>query len=164
MKYILSILLSMSVFLVVACTDTPKEEPVSSAKTSKPLQRKIQSNPPSAQPTITLTQPSQHGTSVSPLGIVVDDGKIIIDTRQTKAFLQGLSQQMDKGFKRIEKNLRKEQISSPNETGIIITDTSIQVDFNQTKNFMEKWIKSMESVAKEIDHTMEEIEKSLPKR
>jgi len=69
---------------------------------------------------------------------------------------------MQSGFKRIEHDLRKEQISSPNETGIIITDTTLQIDLNKTRNFMEKWIRSMESVAEEVDDTLREIEQSLP--
>jgi len=162
MKRILCFLLPVSALLLVGCQDTAKEHTASTAKANKPPQTHTQSSTPAPQPTITLARPSKNATAVNPLGIIVDDGKIIIDTKQTKAFLRDISQKMDKGFKRIEKNLRKEQISTPNETGIIITDTSIQVDFNQTKNFMEKWIKSMESVAKEIDYTMKEIEKSLP--
>jgi len=160
---VLSLLLA--VFLLLGCQESPEEKPQHNrAKISKPLQQTLQQNgTPVATASNTATPQQQRAAHhLSPLGIEVDDGRIIIDTKQTKAFLQEIGQQMNRSLKRIEKNLRKEQIHSAEETGIIITDTSIQVDLNQTRHFMERWIRSMESVAKEIDHTMKEIEKSLP--
>jgi hypothetical protein len=165
MKQTISLLSIVVLLSLVGCQDKPKEPTAASTpKPGTPRQTKIKNSTPAAQPTITLSHPSPKRTAVPTLGIVVDNGKIIIDTKQTKDFLQDISQKMEKSFKRIETNLRKEQISSPNETGIIITDTSVQIDFNKTKDFMEKWIRSMESVAKEIDDTVKEIEKSLPQR
>jgi len=105
----------------------------------------------------------QQGRAAS-LGITVEDDKIIIDTRQTKDFFRGIGEKMKHSFQKIGDNLRKERISSPDETGIIINDTTIRIDLNKTEHFMEKWMRSMESVVEELNETMKEIQKSLPKR
>jgi len=155
-------LLGLSALLLIGCQDTDTKETLQSAKISKPLQTQLQKNNSTQTPTFHPSSTTQHSIANRGLGIVVKDGQIIIDTKQTKDFLHGIEQKMQKGFRRIEQNLRKEQISSPNETGIIITDTTLQIDLNKTRNFMEKWVRSMESVAEEIDDTLREIEQSLP--
>ncbi len=115
-------------------------------------------------------QPQQSTISITPadrknpLGIEIRNGKIIIDTNQTKNFLDSVGRQLDNGFRKIEKDLRKNQIKTPNETGVIITDDKMEIDLNKSRNFMKKWMKSMEGVAKELDRTMRDIEKSLPKQ
>lgn len=114
------------------------------------------------------TQPPQNqnihpanATAASPTGIVVDHGRIIIDTAQAKSFLEGLAQRIDHGFKKIEHDLQKGQMRSPNDTGIVITQDRIEVDLNKTEKFMEKWIKSMESVGQELDNVFRELDRSL---
>jgi hypothetical protein len=97
----------------------------------------------------------------SPIGIVVKDDKIIIDTQQTKAFLEALTRKLDSGFKKIEHDLRQNKIPSPNPTGISISKDRIEVDLNKTEQFMEKWIKSMESVGRELDNVFRELDQSL---
>jgi len=102
-----------------------------------------------------------NASTASPTGIVVDHGRIIIDTTQAKSFLEGLVQKMDHGFKKIEHDLKKNQVRSPNDTGITITQDRIEVDLNKTEKFMEKWIKSMESVGRELDNVFRELDRSL---
>ncbi|NKQ41706.1 MAG: hypothetical protein HF962_09095 [Sulfurovum sp.] len=154
----------LSAFLLLGCQDDSKEQSSGTAVINKPLQAKIQNNSPAQEPTITLKNPSQTKSTAKSLGIVVEDGKIIIDTKQTKNFLRDIGDKMKDSFKKIEDSLRKEKIESTNETGIIIKDTKIQIDLNKTKNFMEKWMRSMESIVNELNKTMGEIEKNLPKR
>ena len=161
MKQTLS-LLGLSALLLIGCQDNNTKNTQQTAKISRPLQTKMQRNTSTQMPTFHPSHSTQISTSSSGLGIVVEDGRIIIDTKQTKDLLRSIEQKMQSGFKRIEHDLRKEQISSPNETGIIITDTTLQIDLNKTRNFMEKWVRSMESVAEEIDDTLREIEQSLP--
>jgi len=151
--------------LFASCQETSKEGTTDKVNPSKPLQTPIQkSASPAKRPTITHATPQQPKGAAASLGITVDDGKIIIDTRQTKDFLHGIGEKMKRSFKKIESTLQKEKISSPNETGIIINDTSMQIDLNKTKNFMEKWMRSMESVVNELNKTMDEIKRSLPQR
>ena len=151
--------------LFASCQDTSKEDTIDKVNPDKPLQTHIQkSTSRTKRPTITHATPQQHRGTAASLGITVDDGKIIIDTRQTKDYLHDIGQKMKKSFKEIESTLQKAKISSPNETGIIINDTSMQIDLNKTKNFMEKWMRSMESVVNELNKTMDEIKRSLPQR
>ncbi len=157
-------ILLFSMLFITACQETPKESPANQATLSKPLQTQLQHRSPTAQPTITPSQPQQPKTTAASLGITVDDGKIIIDTKQTKDFLRDIGEKMKKSFQKIETTLQKEKIQSPDETGIIITDTKMQIDLNKTRNFMEKWMRSMESVVQELNKTMGEIQRSLPQR
>jgi len=102
-----------------------------------------------------------HAPKTPPIGIVVDQNRIIIDTNQTRRFLESLTRKLDRNFKQIEQGLRKEKLQSPNETGIIITKDRIEVDLNQTQNFVNKWIRSMEAVGKQLDGIAKELDKSL---
>jgi len=161
----ISAILFALLLIITACEESPKESAADQATLSKPLQTQLQHSTAPAQPTITPapSQPQPKTTSQS-LGITVDDGKIIIDTKQTKDFLRGIGEKMKKSFQKIETSLQKEKIQSPDETGIIITDTKMQIDLNKTRNFMEKWMRSMESVVQELNKTMGEIQRSLPQR
>ncbi len=114
----------------------------------------------------TTTAPSQtihpaDAPKVPPIGIVVDQNRIIIDTNQTKHFLESLARKLDHNLKQIEKDLRKKKLRSPNDTGIIITQDRIEVDLNTTQNFVEKWMRSMETVGQQLDGIAKELEKSF---
>jgi hypothetical protein len=113
------------------------------------------------QPSKTVQTIAPQNAPKSPIGIVVKDDKIIIDTQQTKAFLETLTRKLDNGFKKIEHDLRQNKIQSPNPTGISISKDRIEVDLNRTEQFMEKWIKSMESVGRELDNVFRELDRSL---
>ncbi len=95
------------------------------------------------------------------LDVEVKDGKIIIDTKQTKDFLQSIGEKMRDGLTRVQHSFQKNHIKSQDETGIKITDTSVQIDFNKSRNFMNKWLNSMKSATEEIDKTMNEIDRDL---
>jgi len=154
----------MILLLFGACQKNSEEADANGAKISKPLQTSIQNSTPVPKPTITVAKPASQQSTAAALGITVDDGKIIIDTRQTKDFLRGVGDKMKHSFQKIEESLRREKISSPDETGIIINDTTMQIDLNKTKHFMEKWMRSMESVVNELNKTMGEIKRSLPQK
>jgi len=157
-------ILLVPALLLSACQGNPKEASSDSAQANRPQSAQAQRGTPSATPTVTSTPPQTPKKTTKTLGVTVDDGKIIIDTRQTKRFLHGIREKMKKSFDKIEAALRKEKIDSLDETGIIITDTKMRVDLNKTRNFMEKWIRSMESVMKELNKTIGEIKRGLPRR
>jgi len=121
---------------------------------------------PVTQPAAASTTSGQtihpaHPPQKPPIGIIVDNGRIIIDTQQTKDFLENLAQKVDSGFKKIEHDLKNGQPKTPNATGITVSQDRIEIDLNKTEKFMEKWIKSMESVGKELDNVFRELDKSL---
>ncbi len=114
----------------------------------------------------TTTAPSQtihpaNAPKVPPIGIIVDQNHIIIDTNQTKHFLESLTRKLDHNFKQIEKGLRRKKLRSPNDTGIIITQDRIEVDLNKTQNFVERWMRSMETVGQQLDGIAKELDKSF---
>jgi len=117
------------------------------------------------QASATTTSPQAihpiNASGTPPIGIVVDQNHIIIDTNQTKHFLESLTRKLDHNFKQIEKGLRKEKLRSPNDTGIIITQDRIEVDLNKTQIFVEKWMRSMEEVGKQLDGIAKELDKSF---
>jgi len=157
-------ILLVSALLLSACQGNPKEASSDPEQANRPQSAQAQRGTPVTAPAVIPVPPQAPKTTAETLGITVDDGKIIIDTRQTKRFLHGIGKKMKKSFDKIEATLQKEKIDSPDETGIIITDTKMQIDLNKTRNFMEKWIRSIESVVNELNKTMGEIKRGLPQR
>ena len=133
---------------------SPSLQEVTPAQTTRHASRA--QTPSSAQNVHPINAPK-----VPPVGIIVDKNHIIIDTNQTKHFLETLTHKFDHSFKKIETALRKEKLRSPNETGIIITQDRIEVDLNKTQNFVGKWIRSMEAVGQQLDGIAKELDKSL---
>jgi len=159
MKNLASLTVLLSLFVFTGCEDNNRQEDETKNKPhiSQALKEKI------TKPSADIQVKKRDVTTAESLGISVDDGKIIIDTKQTRDFFHGIGQKLKKGMNNIKVNLKKKEASSSSETGIVVTKTSMHIDLNKTKNFMEKWIKSMESVVQEVDRTMSDIEKSLPK-
>jgi len=89
MKQALS-LLGLSALLLIGCQDNNTKNTQQTAKISKPLQTKLQRNSSAQSPTFHPSHSTQKSTSNSGLGIVVEDGRIIIDTKQTKDLLRGI--------------------------------------------------------------------------
>jgi len=143
----------------MGCEDSNRQadEPKNKPHISQVLKEKI------SKPSNATQVPRQKMTTAQSLGISIDDGKIIIDTKQTKDFFQNIGKKIKKSVDKIKENLEKEKVDSSSETGITITETTMHIDLNKTKNFMEKWVKSMESVVQELNRTMSDIKKSLPK-
>ena len=159
MKILASLAVLLPLFVFIGCEDNNHQADETKSKPHISQVLKEKTTKPS---TATQLKKRDLATAES-LGISVDDGKIIIDTKQTRDFFHGIGQKLKKGMDNIKEDLKKKEVSSSSETGIVVTKTSMHIDLNRTKNFIEKWIKSMESVIQEVDRTMSDIEKSLPK-
>ena len=159
MKNLALLTVLLSLFVFTGCEDNNRQEYETKNKPhiSQALKEKI------TKPSADIQVKKRDVTTAESLGISVDDGKIIIDTKQTRDFFHGIGQKLKKGMNNIKEDLKKKEVGSSSETGIVVTKTSMHIDLNRTKNFIEKWIKSMESVIQEVDRTMSDIEKSLPK-
>ena len=159
MKNLALLTVLLSLFVFTGCEDNNRQEYETKNKPhiSQALKEKI------TKPSADIQVKKRDVTTAESLGISVDDGKIIIDTKQTRDFFHGIGQKLKKGMNNIKEDLKKKEVGSSSETGIVVTKTSMHIDLNKTKNFMEKWIKSMESVVQEVNRTMSDIEKSLPK-
>jgi len=86
------------------------------------------------------------------IGITEHNGKIIIDPKKTKSFLDNLSKTLEKEAKKFES---KTKDIDENELGIHISKDKIIIDANKTKSFLENFAKELESVAKDIEKTID---------
>ena len=86
------------------------------------------------------------------IGITEQNGKIIIDPKKTKSFLDNLSKTLEKEAKKFES---KTKDIDEDELGIHISKDKIIIDANKTKSFLENFAKELESVAKDIEKTID---------
>jgi len=89
---------------------------------------------------------------LSNIGITEQNGKIIIDPKKTKSFLDNLSKTLEKEAKKFES---KTKDIDENELGIHISKDKIVIDANKTKSFLENFAKELESVAKDIKESID---------
>jgi len=122
-------------------------------------------NPPKTaignQTATAYSSPISPTLSKPPIGIIIEKDRIIIDTKQTRTFFESLTHKIDQSLQKIENDLNKKRIRSPEESGIVITPNRIELDVNKTEKFIENWIKSMESVGQELDNVFRELDRSL---
>jgi hypothetical protein len=159
-KYIIIILVMLG---LTGCQEKKKTDYVSDSLKEVVVPQKAHTRQASTQtkPTPRTVTSINSPISVPPIGIKVDQNQIIIDTNQTKKFLESLTKKIDQSFKKVASNLKRNKIKTPNETGIIITQDRIEVDLNKTQKFMEKWIRSMETVGKQLDNIAKELDKTF---
>ncbi len=158
------IFLLVSLLGLSGCQDKTKSDYVSdSLKEVVAPQKEHTSQPqaPKKEPAARTVDAINSPTAVPPIGIKVNKDQIIIDTDQTKKFMESLTKKIDRSFKKVASDLKKNKMNSPNETGIIITKDRIEVDLNKTQKFMEKWVRSMEAVGKQLDSVAKELNKSF---
>ncbi|MCF6206811.1 MAG: hypothetical protein L3J47_07985 [Sulfurovum sp.] len=86
-----------------------------------------------------------------------DDGKIIIDTNQTKSYFQQLAKKMKTKADKLAQDMQKGMIEEK-EAGVEVSNEKIVIDVNKTKGFFEQWAKKMETFVKEVDEVARTIE------
>jgi thiamine kinase-like enzyme len=96
---------------------------------------------------------------LSSFGIQSEDGKIIIDTNQTKKFFKDIAQKLHTKITKVSKELHQGHIQEK-EAGIEVSKTSISIDLNKTKSFLEGFARKMEKFAKEFDTITDNLETS----
>lgn len=162
MKFSSAALYLAAVFTFGGCAQKEKSD---GEFVSQSLKELVEPHNASVQAKQNISHPQTlhpiHAPKTAPIGIIVDKNRIIIDTNQTKKFLESLTRKLDRNFKQIEQGLRKEKLQSPNDTGIVITKDRIEVDLNQTQSFVNKWMRSMEAVGKQLDGIAKELDRSL---
>jgi hypothetical protein len=84
------------------------------------------------------------------MGVVVYDGKLIIDTNQTKTFFQEMAATMKAKADKFAKDLEEGNINNP-QAGIEMNQTNINIDLNKTKSFFENWEKTVEGYVKQFE-------------
>jgi hypothetical protein len=150
--------ISTALMLLVGGCDHQDERPDYLSKSLEEVAR--------PQSTATPPAPSDRSAgstnaSTSPIGITVDRDKIIIDTRQTRAFFESLAHKLDSSFKRLEHDLNRTRTPAPNPVGITVTNDRIEIDLNKTERYMQQWIKGMERVGREMDGLFRQLDRAL---
>jgi len=96
----------------------------------------------------------------SKLGIDVADGKITIDTNQTKNFFNAIKATFDSVAKDMEENIKKgkegDGVDMKN-VGIKIDNDKIDIDLKKTRSFIEDLGKKAEGFLNEIDTSIKGI-------
>ena len=77
-----------------------------------------------------------------------NDGKIIIEPKKTKEFLESIAQTLQKEAKRIKEENRGIKAK---DIGIEANKDKIVIDVNKTEKFLEKLSKDLEKTASELE-------------
>ena len=104
----------------------------------------VQQKPKSKEKTITSKD----------TGIIIKDGTLSIDTNKTKAFIKGLSNQLDMKIDSITDDLKHGVIKNK-EAGIDISANGVNIDLNKTKSVISHWSKKIETFVKTFDKATE---------
>ena len=87
------------------------------------------------------------------LGInTTNDGKIVIEPKKTKEFLDGLSKILKKEATELKE---KNKGITSEDLGIEANKDKITIDTKKTKNFLEKFSKDLEDMAKDIEKSVD---------
>lgn len=97
--------------------------------------------------------PSPGGSGLKKMGIEVESGRIIIDTRRVKSYLDALGRQLERG---LHQGVRKAEQNTPQEadTGIRVSSDSIEIDLNRTRHFIQEWIETMKIFGEELNRSL----------
>ena len=104
-------------------------------------------------------------STLTKLGITMDEGKLVIDTNQAKDFFAKLSHNFTTTSQKIDKELKEGNLTTTKDMGVEMSNDSLTLDFNKTKDFFERWGKKIEQFSQEIELFEEAIDdKNLSKK
>ena len=86
------------------------------------------------------------------MGLEVQEGKIILDTKQSKRFFKALGRELEKSMKQSMAGVQN-RCTKATEIGIRLDKEKIVIDLNRTKNFMEKWEKTLKILGDELEES-----------
>jgi len=97
--------------------------------------------------------PSPGSTGLKKMGIEVEPGRIIIDTRRVQSYLDALGRQLERG---LHQGVQKAEQNAPQEadTGIRVSSDSIEIDLNRTRHFIQEWIETMKIFGEELNRSL----------
>jgi len=88
---------------------------------------------------------------VEKLGIEVEPGRIVIDTRKVRAVLENLAHQLQAGVQ--ASSSTKTSVEAP-DLGIRVSDEKVEIDLNKTRSFLKKWMGVMKVLGDELDRAL----------
>jgi len=107
----------------------------------------------------------ENQSTLSKLGITMDDGKVVIDTNKAKDFFGKLSDTFTTTSQKIDKELKEGNLTTTKDMGIEMNKESLTLDLNKTKDFFQRWGKKIEELSQEIELFEKSIDdKNLSKK
>ncbi len=152
MKHIL--LTIFLLFSLSGCQDKKEDQAQHDAKIAKEARAQLLREQAEAKQ---KQEELEKNNKYSKIGIIKEDGKIIIDTNKTKNYFKDLAHQMKTKIDKISKDLEKGIVKN-NEAGIEMDETHINIDLNKTKTFLDTWGKKMQGFVKEFDEIAKEFD------
>ncbi len=162
MKHIF--LLGILLLTLTGCQDKAKEQAAHDAQIAEKVRAEVRAEyeAKEAARKAELEKQKQVATKLNRMGIDMENGKIIIDTNQTKTFFNNLGKQMQQKIKKMSEDLQKGVIHDQ-EAGIEIDNEHINIDLNKTKTLLEIWTKKMQGFVKEFDNVAKNLERNTSK-
>jgi len=114
---------------------------------------------PSSSPAVSRTQtlqpasPSPGSSGLKKMGVEVEPGRIIIDTRRAKAYLDALGRQLEKGIRQGTQKAGK-QAPQGADLGIRVSPDRVEIDLNRTRHFMQQWIEAVKIFGEELNRSL----------
>jgi hypothetical protein len=114
---------------------------------------------PSSAPAVSRSRnlqpasPSPGTSGLEKMGVEVEPGRVIIDTRRVKAYLEALGRQLESGMHQGSKKAGASGSQGP-QLGIRVSQDKIEIDLNKTRHFMQEWIEVMKVFGEELNRTL----------
>ncbi len=112
-----------------------------------------------AQPVALKTQnpPPQETELMQKMGLQVDHGRIILDTKKSKEFFEALGKQLKSG---VDQSVQKAKQHAPSgsDLGIQVQGEKVVIDLNRTKSFMKGWVETMEILGRELNRSLAPVQ------
>jgi hypothetical protein len=86
------------------------------------------------------------------LGIEVEPGRIVIDTRKMREALKNLGRQLHAKTMN-SPSLHGAKNDGP-DLGIKVSDEKVEIDLNKTRSFLKEWIGVMRALSDELDRSL----------
>ena len=114
---------------------------------------------PSSSPAVSRSQtlqpasPSPGASGLQKMGVEVEQGRIIIDTRRAKAYLDALGRQLESGIRQGTQKAGK-QAPQGADLGIRVSPDKVEIDLNRTRHFMQEWIEAVRIFGEELNRSL----------
>jgi hypothetical protein len=95
----------------------------------------------------TANQPSL----LNKMGVSMQEGKLIIDTKQAKEFFFSIQKKLDNTSRELNREIIEKNLTMTVPMGIEVKKEKVTIDVNKTRSFFESWGSKMEAFAKEFD-------------
>ena len=114
---------------------------------------------PSSSPAVSRSRNLQPASSsagssgLKKMGVEVEPGRIIIDTRRAKAYLDRLGKQLENGLRQGTQKAGQ-HAAQGTDLGIRVSPDRVEIDLNRTRHFMQQWIEAVRIFGEELNRSL----------